>query len=356
MPTKAKTSEPEIVPPPTVELVRRPGIVTADDLMPVLDITRAVQRRNFMVEVTRKLMVAGVDYGVIPGTGSKPTLLKPGAERLCTLFGLSQRLQEKAVIEDWTGEAYGGEAFFYYRYLIRLIRNHITLGEGIGSCNSREIKFRYRQAERQCPECGNAAIIKGKEEYGGGWVCFHKKGGCGAKFKDGDEQIEAQTVGRVLNPDIADSVNNMQKMAHKRALVAAVLIATNASEFYSQDLEDMEILDVPVPPDRPPEARSAAPPPPPPEPPAQPWSNYKAMINAFAELHGRLAQVTPELHDEIYRAKLAEFGAKHSNEFKDYKTGAACYRSLRAEVERLEAEKKKAAEAPTVAKTEEEDF
>jgi hypothetical protein len=41
-----------------------------------------------MVEVARNLMISGVDCGVIPGTGSKPTLLKFGAERLCTLFGL----------------------------------------------------------------------------------------------------------------------------------------------------------------------------------------------------------------------------------------------------------------------------
>jgi len=36
-----------------------------------------------------------------------------------------------------------------------------------------------------CPECGEGkAVIKGKEEYGGGWVCFAKKGGCGFKWQD----------------------------------------------------------------------------------------------------------------------------------------------------------------------------
>ena len=33
-----------------------------------------------------------------------------------------------------------------------------------------------------CPNCGKDAIIKGKEEYGGGWLCYKAKGGCGAKF------------------------------------------------------------------------------------------------------------------------------------------------------------------------------
>jgi len=38
-----------------------------------------------------------------------------------------------------------------------------------------------------CPECGQAAIIKGKAEYGGGYLCWKKKGGCGAKFPDGTD-------------------------------------------------------------------------------------------------------------------------------------------------------------------------
>lgn len=38
-----------------------------------------------------------------------------------------------------------------------------------------------------CPTCGKDSIIKGKEEYGGGYVCYKKKGGCGAKFKSLEE-------------------------------------------------------------------------------------------------------------------------------------------------------------------------
>src|SRR5215831_9593868 len=99
--------------------VRRPGAVTIEDLMPVLDLQTALRRRNFIVEVTKNLMTEGVDFGTIPG-GSKPTLLKPGAERLCTLFGLSPEVHELMVVEDWTGKDHGGEQFFYYRYKVRL--------------------------------------------------------------------------------------------------------------------------------------------------------------------------------------------------------------------------------------------
>jgi hypothetical protein len=230
--------------------VRRPGVVvTPEDVMPLLDLATAVRRHNFMVDVTRNLMIPDVDYGTIPGA-SKPTLLKPGAERLCTLFGLSPELHEVEAVEDWTGENHAGEPFFYYRYKVRLMKNGLLLGEGIGSANSWESKYRYRAAERKCPKCGAAAIIRGREEYGGGWLCFAKKGGCGAKFKAGDQQIEKQETGRVLNPDVADVVNTLQKMAHKRALISAVLVATNASEFYSQDAEDLRMIDIPA---RPPE-------------------------------------------------------------------------------------------------------
>ena len=40
------------------------------------------------------------------------------------------------------------------------------------------------QKKTLCPNCGKDTIIKGKPEYGGGWVCYSKKGGCGAKFTD----------------------------------------------------------------------------------------------------------------------------------------------------------------------------
>jgi hypothetical protein len=107
--------------------------------------------------------------------------------------------------------------------------------------NSRETKYRWRESQRACPACGQAAIIKGKEDFGGGWLCWKKKGGCGAKYPDGDQSIESQQTGRVFNPDIADQVNTIQKMSQKRSLVGAVLLAVNASEFFTQDVEDMHL-------------------------------------------------------------------------------------------------------------------
>lgn len=217
-------------------------VVIEQGIMPVMDINQALERRKQMVEFVRKIMVDGTDFGAIPGT-DKPTLLKPGAEKLATFFGLTKRFEIIERVEDWTGKEHGGEPFFYYLYRCQLWRGTLLIAEADGSCNSFEAKYRWRKSERVCPSCGQGAIIKGKAEYGGGWLCYKAKGGCGAKFKIGDQAIEGQEVGRIPNPDICDQVNTLQKMSQKRALIAATLLAVNASEFFTQDMEDF--VDVP---------------------------------------------------------------------------------------------------------------
>ncbi len=208
-----------------------------ESFMPALSVQQAIDRFNQVVEFVRTVMREGVDYGVIPGT-EKPTLLKPGAEKLCTLFGLTSRFEIIRSAEDWTGADHNGEPFFFYLYRCRLQRGDMIIAEGDGSANSWEQKYRYREAQRKCLQCGQAAIIRGKQEYGGGWVCFRKRGGCGAKFDIEDRAITDQPAGRVLNENIADQVNTIQKMAQKRSLIAATLLAVNGSEFFTQDGEE----------------------------------------------------------------------------------------------------------------------
>jgi hypothetical protein len=41
-----------------------------------------------------------------------------------------------------------------------------------------------RPPAKKCPSCGVEAVIPSKPEYGGGFVCYAKKGGCNAKFND----------------------------------------------------------------------------------------------------------------------------------------------------------------------------
>ena len=207
--------------------------------MPIVDVKMAMQRRQMVEAFAKNVMVDGTDYGVIPGTGSKKTLLKPGAEKLASFFGLLPDFIVTHSVLDFDGTGDGrGESLIYYRVRCDLYRGGVKVGAGDASCSSRESKYRWRNAARTCPTCGQPAIIKGKDEYGGGWLCFKKNGGCGAKFKDGDKSIEGQPQGRVPNPDIADVDNTILKMAEKRALIAATLIATNVSDFFTQDMED----------------------------------------------------------------------------------------------------------------------
>ena len=148
-----------------------PAALERSQFMPALSIELAVERYNAVTEFVSRVLRKDVDYGVIPGT-EKRTLLKPGAEKLTTFFGLSTRFQLVERIEDWEGAAHGGEPFFYYLYRCQLHRGPVLMAEADGSCNSREQKYRWREAQRVCPECAQAAIIKGREEYGGGWLCL----------------------------------------------------------------------------------------------------------------------------------------------------------------------------------------
>lgn len=189
------------------------------------------------------VMEDGVHFGVVPGTEkkdpktgkdiSKPSLYKPGAEKLCLLFRLDPQYHV-----DRTTTPDG-----HLDVLVTCTLWHIPSGQriasGVGSCSTRESKYGYRNASRLCPACQQPAIIKGKQEYGGGWLCFDKKGGCKAKFPDGDASIEKQEVGRIVNPDLADQYNTVVKMGCKRALVAAVLNGTAASDCFTQDVEDL---------------------------------------------------------------------------------------------------------------------
>jgi hypothetical protein len=300
---------------------RRPAAVVA--AMPVMDMDTALERWEAIRLFVAKIMTPGEDFGAIPGAGSKPVLLKPGAEKLASFFGLAPEFDVVRRIEEWDAK----EPFFAYEVKARLIRDGVVRGEGLGSCNSRESKFRWRQAERKCPKCGAQAIIRCKSEYGGGWLCFAKRGGCGAKYQDGDARIEGQATGRIPNPDIADQVNTILKMSKKRALIDAVLNTVGASQFFTQDAEDAPPSDVPA----------AAPPEPANPAPGQeeePWDGFRGMIQAFAKLHARL----PPGHDRVYQEILAQFGVKHSNQFKDLRTAWAAYRALEAKVRELEQE------------------
>lgn len=171
--------------------------------------------------VMEKVMKENEHYGKIPGT-DKPTLLKPGAEKLCLTFRLNPGYDiiEKVREKD------------FIAYTVRCDLTHIIsqtpVASGIGSCNSRETKYRYRMVPTdQKPSKEEAAVLKAK--------------GLGRWKKFGESWTWME---RIENDNPWDLDNTLIKMACKRALVAATLNATAASDIFTQDVEDLppEIL------------------------------------------------------------------------------------------------------------------
>jgi hypothetical protein len=168
---------------------------------------------NLIQEVMKEVMKENEHYGKVPGCGNKPTLLKPGAEKLVMTFRLGAEYEELPGSQE-------SDAFVLYKINCKLI--HIptgqVVGNGRGTCNSKEKKYRTRSVYPNKANDEEKAI--GKPET--------RNGTDGKKY---DVLIVPQ--------DPWDVQNTIYKMACKRALVAAVLNATAASDIFTQDIEDL---------------------------------------------------------------------------------------------------------------------
>jgi hypothetical protein len=226
----------EIPTAPEVGAAMIPMGGTALAVTPQVPASDLVARLGVIKEAMDTAMKADVDYGAIPGTGGKPTLLKPGAEKLSVLFQLDIQIADEKEWEEDHHLTVTATAIVFHA------PTGARLGSGEGICSTRERKYAYRKGERICPHCKEPAVIKGKKEFGGGWLCWNKpergKNGCGAKWPDGSPEIEGQVVGDIPNPDLPDLWNTVLKMARKRARVDAVLAVTGASALFTQDVED----------------------------------------------------------------------------------------------------------------------
>lgn len=192
------------------------AITLTNSQMPTMSIVQAVERYNALVEFTKTVMKSGKDYGIVPGT-DKPTLLKPGAEKLCTLFGFSPEFEIADKVVDFKG------GLFYFQYRCMLVREGQIVATGLGSCNSMEKKYRYR----------NVTEKKATQDEKDRAIRVENKSGSYGNYR----------VYVLENTEPYDLINTIDKMAQKRALVAAILIGANASEFYTQDVEDMGYIE-----------------------------------------------------------------------------------------------------------------
>lgn len=180
----------------------------------------------------RDVMQDGQHFGVVPGT-NKPTLLKPGAEKLAFIFRLAPEFQ----VTERQGER--GHREYQVICTLTHMATGTFVGQGVGCCSTMEKKYRYRHEsgfeilEEPIPE----DYRNRKPEY--------RKQGYGAKKVDGQWVWVKYTSGeQVENPDIADTYNTVLKMAKKRAMVDAVLTSTAASDIFTQDVEDFAEQDV----------------------------------------------------------------------------------------------------------------
>ncbi len=107
-----------------------------------ISLEEANRRVGMLKEFVRDHMVEGEDYGIIPGTSTKPTLFKPGAEKLNAIFGLAPVVEITNRVEDWD------KGFVAYEVKVTLLNKRTTNveAEGVGNCNSRERRYKNQDA------------------------------------------------------------------------------------------------------------------------------------------------------------------------------------------------------------------
>lgn len=175
---------------------------------------KITEQVNTIQEVMDAVMLPGVHYGVIDGCGNKPTLLKPGAEKILATFHIGV----ETIVEDL------GDGFDHrYRIICRgfYIPTGNTIGYGVGEASTSEKKYKWREAVCQeeydeTPETKRQILYK---KYNG----------------------EVKKVLQVRqNP--ADLANTCLKMAKKRAMVDLCLTATACSDIFAQDNDDPDAM------------------------------------------------------------------------------------------------------------------
>jgi len=178
----------------------------------ITGIQKTMQKITQLQAVVQGTLKKDHDFGVIPGT-VKPTLLKPGAEKILMMFGLTSEYEFLDRVEDFE------KGFFAYTLKCVLSKNGQKITEGVGQANTMEGRYRWRWVpEKKLPdgvvkETLVSRTIEGK--YG------------------------PYTEYKIENDDPYTLANTVLKMAKKRAQIDAVLTVASLSEVFTQDIEDM---------------------------------------------------------------------------------------------------------------------
>ena len=185
-------------------------LVVIDDTPRVLTAANIKAQVNLIQDVMKTVMKDGIHYGKIPGT-PKPTLLKPGAEKLMSTF----RIACEPEVEDLSTD---DAAAFRVRALGMAIGSGEPLGSALGYCSSDEEKYKWRAAKVKA-EFEETPEDRRREAW--------KKGREGKWGKV--PQVRTQP---------ADMANTVLKMAVKRAQIALTLQVLAASDIFAQDFEE----------------------------------------------------------------------------------------------------------------------
>ena len=172
----------EVIEATEVETVEEPSteVVTYRPQF-VMSPKEAAAQADQIREAVAAVLKEDVDYGKIPGAGEKPVLLKPGAEWLLKWFGFGSEVEEKRLDTDEDGKPYG-------------------------------VTYRARVTKPLAD--GRLVTVSTCEGYAG----YDER-----KFDNGRYKAPWNTI---------------IKMAQKRAIVGACLLATGTSGLFTQDLED----------------------------------------------------------------------------------------------------------------------
>lgn len=194
--------------------VARSALVRPEDyrgLTLVVSPTESLRRMQELQAFIKEVLVEGIDYGQIPGIDKK-ILLQPGAQKLAEVYGFAHKFVDIKTVEDWD------RPFFFYRRgcVLTARRDGLYVGDGIGSCNSKEDRYAWRWLwPEQVPKGIDRSTLKERST------------------RNGKQQF------RMANEDIFSLVNTIEKMACKRSYIHAVTAVTRSSGLFTQDVEDL---------------------------------------------------------------------------------------------------------------------
>ena len=205
-----------------------PPLRTITTISTGASIEEMVRRRELIDELMKRVLKEGEHYGTIPGAGDRKVLFQPGAQKISGMFNLGSKPIREDIIDLGNGHR-------EYRLIVGVFHypTGMEVGQAPGSCSTMESKYRYRNVADY--EVTDQKIPQDYKEKKG----EYRRKGFGAKKVDGQwAWVKYGDEERTDNPDIADVWNTCYKMAYKRAFVNAILQATGASDFFTQDVEE----------------------------------------------------------------------------------------------------------------------